>query len=278
MGERLAYRAGNLRLAAEASGDSRHDPVVLLHGGGQTRHAWGATADDLAREGWYAISIDLRGHGDSDWCPMGGYLLDDFASDVASIVSQLARTPILVGASLGGLASLVALGEPRFGADARGLVLVDVGTRLEPSGVERIATFMRSRPEGFASIEEAADAIAAYLSRPSQPRDLEGLRKNLRRTPEGRWRWHWDPRFLAGVVPKEERLEAAARALELPTLLVRGRMSDMLSVEGARSFLELVPHASFEDVEDAGHMVAGERNDAFTRAVVRYLSGLRQGR
>ncbi|HXK23662.1 MAG TPA: alpha/beta hydrolase [Myxococcota bacterium] len=276
MGERLEFHSrSGLRLAAEASGDPRHDPVVLLHGGGQTRHAWGDTAQVLADRGWYSISVDLRGHGDSDWCPQGDYLLDAFADDVVSVVSQLARPAVLVGASLGGLASMVALGEPRFGMSARALVLVDVGTHLEPGGVERISSFMRARPEGYASIEEAANAVAEYQSRRPRPADLEGLRKNLRRTPEGRWRWHWDPRFLSGVVPESGRLESAARQLRLSTLLVRGRTSDMLSVEGARAFLELVPHASFEDVADAGHMVAGDRNDAFTQVVAGFLTRLR---
>lgn len=267
-----------LKLAADAWGDPEHRPVVLLHGGGQTRHAWGDTARDLASEKWYAISVDLRGHGDSDWCRHGGYLLDDFASDISALVAQLKQPPVLVGASLGGLASLLAVGEPRFGVKVQALVLVDIGTRMESEGVERITRFMRSWPEGFATLEEAADAIASYLPGRARPTDLEGLRKNLRLTPEGRWRWHWDPRFLTGVLPTPERLDAAARNLALPTLLVRGRMSDVLSVEGARGFLERVPHARFEDVADAGHMVVGDRNQAFTSAVARFLSDLRDPR
>jgi pimeloyl-ACP methyl ester carboxylesterase len=68
-----------------------------------------------------------------------------------------------------------------------------------------------------------------------------------------------------------ERLERAAATLRVPVLLVRGRMSDIVSEEGARAFLAIVPHAEFVDVSDAGHMVAGDRNDVFTDAVARFL-------
>jgi pimeloyl-ACP methyl ester carboxylesterase len=68
-----------------------------------------------------------------------------------------------------------------------------------------------------------------------------------------------------------ERLEDAARNLTLPTLLVRGASSDLLSEEGAAAMLALVPHATQVDVAGAGHMVAGDRNDRFNAAVVDFL-------
>jgi len=266
---------GGLPLAAEIRGPETAPPVLLLHGGGQTRHAWGGTADAVARAGWRAISVDLRGHGESAWDPEGDYAFDTFAADAARLARAVGAPPVLVGASLGGIASLLAVGE--LGIDARALVLVDVATRMEPEGVGRIVGFMTARPEGFASLEEAADAVAAYAPHRRRPRDLSGLAKNLRRGEDGRWRWHWDPRFLLGRGPRSrdadvpDRLDTAARALRLPTLLVRGQLSDLLSEEGARHFLELVPHARYADVSDAGHMVAGDRNDRFTRAVLDFL-------
>jgi non-heme chloroperoxidase len=273
----LAGRAG-LRLRADAWGVEGAPPVVLLHGGGQTRHAWGGTARALAEEGWTAIAVDQRGHGESEWAPDGDYSFDAFADDVAALARSSAQPPVLVGASLGGIASLLAVGEG--GARARALVLVDIAPRFELDGAQRIVDFMHARPEGFASLEEAADAVAAYLPHRERPRDLSGLAKNLRRERDGRWRWHWDPRFMARDRPRladagfPERLDAAARALRVPTLLVRGRLSDLLSEEGARHFLALVPHARYADVSDAGHMVAGDRNDRFTEAVRRFLREL----
>lgn len=267
--------AESLLLAGDAHGDPGRPPVVLLHGGGQTRHAWGGTAAALAAAGWYALALDMRGHGDSDWAPDGDYSIPAFAADLRAVARRLERPPVVVGASLGGLAALLAEGEPP-GDVASAIVLVDVAPRMEAAGVDRIIAFMTGYPEGFATLDEAADAVAAYQPHRPRPRDTDGLRKNLRAGADGRWRWHWDARMMRGDRPPNAlssatRLEAAARALRVPTLLVRGRMSDVLSEEGARAFLALVPHARYADVSGAGHMVAGDRNDPFTAAVCDFL-------
>jgi len=158
------------------------------------------------------------------------------------------------------------------GGRARGLVLVDVAPRLEPDGAARVRGFMQARPDGFESLEEAADAVAAYLPHRPRPKDVSGLAKNLRLSPDGRYRWHWDPAmFNETRQPEAERLEAAARALTTPAMLVRGRLSDVVSAQGARAFLEMAPHAEFVDIADADHMVAGDRNDAFNDAVFSFL-------
>lgn len=268
--------AGGLRLAAEAWGRADDPVVLLLHGGGQTRHAWGGTGEALAAAGWRAIAFDLRGHGDSEWAEDGDYSIEAYVADIVAVAAGLARPPALVGASLGGLASLLAAGEA--GCPASAVVLVDCAPRLERDGVERILGFMRDGLDGFASLEEAADAIASYMPHRARPKDLSGLHKNLRLRPDGRYRWHWDPRFVHGSErpqPSREpqRLLAAAAALAVPTLLVRGRMSDVVSEAGAAEFLAHAPHAEYVDVSDAGHMVAGDRNDAFTGAVLRFLGG-----
>jgi len=281
-GPALRFAGDGLTLAADTYGPPDGPPVVLFHGGGQTRHAWGGTARLLGDKGWRATTVDLRGHGDSDWPAAGdggGYTLDEFAADVRAVAAVQSRPPVLIGASLGGLSSLVAIGEAPAGTSvASGLVLVDVAPRLEEKGIERIAEFMLGNLDGFASLEEVADAVAAYNPHRPRPTDLSGLRKNVRLRDDGRWYWHWDPAFLLGgrqdeprSVRNEGRLEDAARALTVPTLLVRGRQSDVLSAEGARQTLELIPHARLVVVGGAGHMGAGDRNDAFNDAVIEFL-------
>lgn len=274
------------RLVADVFGDSGA-PVLLLHGGGQTRHAWRKTAERLAREGWTAYALDQRGHGDSDWIDSGAYAFSDYAADACAVADALlarhGSRPVVVGASLGGMAALLAEGSAQRQGRASpfaAVVLVDITPRVDPAGVGKVQGFMRAHArEGFATIAEAADAVAAYLPHRPRPRSQEGLRKNLRLHADGRWRWHWDPRFLDGPRPVgrgrgdvEGELVAAARALTVPTLLVRGASSELVSEEHAKEFLALAPHARYVDVAGARHMVAGDRNDHFAEAIMAFLA------
>ncbi|MBM7168652.1 alpha/beta hydrolase [Streptomyces sp. G44] len=268
-------------LAADVWGEATAPPLVLLHGGGQTRHAWDRTGPRLAGLGWRAVAPDLRGHGTSQWSADGAYDLDVFAEDVRALVAELVAeggVPVLVGASLGGLSSLLAAGEaPR--AAIRALVLVDVAHRPDPRGVRRIVEFMRRRPGGFASVEEAAAVVCAYLPHRGRPYDPEGLRNNLRRVGD-RWVWHWDPRMLVSFEGRTdppgmaERLLGAARHADVPILLVRGGLSDVVREDIAEEFCDEVPHARYVDVGDAGHMVVGDRNEPFIDALIPFLEGL----
>ena len=267
--------AHGIRLVADVWGEPDAAPVILLHGGGQTRHAWGGTGRALGAAGWRALAIDMRGHGDSEWAADGDYTIDTYVADLAAVVTALGRPPAVVGASLGGLTTLLAAGEQA--CELAAVVLVDCAPRLEADGVERIIAFMRGGLDGFATLEDAADAIAAYMPHRARPADLGGLSKNLRLHEDGRYRWHWDPRFVDGTrrpTPSKQpqRLLLAAERLRVPTLLVRGRMSDVVSEAGAAEFLAHARHAEFVDVTGAGHMVAGDRNDAFSAAVTGFLA------
>ncbi|HEX2889832.1 alpha/beta hydrolase [Vineibacter terrae] len=271
-----------VELVADAWGPPDAPPAILLHGGGQTRHAWKRTAQTLAAQGYHALAVDLRGHGDSGWSPDGDYGMDRFAADVRTLAQMQAAKPILIGASLGGISSLLAEGDaPQSVAAA--LVLVDITPKVDPQGVARIRGFMASHIDtGFASVDEAADAVAAYLPHRPRPRSVEGLRKNLRLGDDGRYRWHYDPAFVHDRQTRddsgrEQRLSIAAARIEVPVLLVRGGSSELVSQEAARAFIDLVPHATYVDVRGAGHMVAGDVNDVFSQEVVRFLEGLPPG-
>ena len=265
---------GGVTLAGDSWGPPDGPLILLQHGGGQTRHAWKGAGQTLGSAGYHAIAFDARGHGDSDWAPDGVYGQDMMVRDLKCLLAALdSRRPVLVGASMGGGVSLVAAGEDHV--DATALVLVDIAPRIEPEGVKKIQSFMAQRPDGFASLEEVAAAISTYQPHRERPRSLDGLAKNVRLRDDGRYYWHWDPKYRAGrghrLDDRQARLEACARNLQLPTLLVRGGLSDILSEEGARSFLELCPHSEYVSVSGAAHMVAGDRNDIFAGAVIEFL-------
>ncbi len=249
-----------------------------MHGGGQTRHSWSVTARRLADRGWETLALDLRGHGDSDWDPAGDYSLGAFSDDLVALLKAEDQPAVLVGASLGGMVALTtAAAEPER---VRGVVLVDVVVKVEMAGVRRIRDFMTSAPDGFASLEEAADAVARYNPNRERPPSPAGLAKNLRRRENGRWYWHWDPTFMQANDDEPQRkvdlgaLRAAAAAVTAPALIVRGARSDVVSERGMRDMLELMPGAATVDVPAAGHMVAGDDNDVFTVALEGFLSQL----
>jgi pimeloyl-ACP methyl ester carboxylesterase len=277
--EPIRLRGAGVDLAADVVGEPDAPPVLLLHGGGQTRHAWGTAASAFAAAGRRAWSLDLRGHGHSDWSPDGVYGLDRFAADVVAVSSGFDQLPALVGASLGGLSALLAIGDTDRPV-ATCLVLVDVAPHVEREGGRRIGDFMRAGMRGFDTLEDAADSIAAYIPHRPRPKDVSGLEKNLRKRGDGRWYWHWDPRFIAnqeGVdgqegILRRERLVAAARNVTVPTLLVWGRMSDIVSGESVRDLKSLIPHAEIIEVAGAGHMVAGDKNDAFNESVIEFVN------
>jgi non-heme chloroperoxidase len=268
----------SITLAAEAWGNEQKPPVIFLHGGGQTRHSWGDTARYFAEKGWYTIAYDARGHGDSSWSAEGNYRTDALVEDLKAILKTLPQKPALVGASMGGLTSLIAQGESKEPI-CSAIVLVDIAPKADQKGVERIFTFMSANLHGFASIEEAADAVAAYLPHRPRPKDNERLKKNLRLKEDGRWYWHWDPKMLAlwqSSQPEDRiksavRLMNAAKNLTVPTLIVRGGMSDVVTSQVMDEFLEAVPNVRAVEVSGAGHMVAGDSNHAFSNAVVEFL-------
>jgi pimeloyl-ACP methyl ester carboxylesterase len=269
---------GGLNLAADVGGDSAAPAVILTHGAGQTRHSWRRAARELVQAGFHVIALDHRGHGDSDWSPDGDYSLDAIAGDVRAVARTLIQPPALVGASLGGAASLIALGETPAGEKplaASALILVDVVSRMSSNGVSRIRGFMDAAPEGFATLEDAANAIARYLPHRPRPDNLDGLRKNLRQREDGRWYWHWDPAYITsrsqGPASLGDRMEAAAPRVTCPALLVRGARSELVDAEGVRHLLQFLAHAEAVDVGGAHHMVAGDQNDAFNTVIEDFL-------
>ena len=253
--------------------------ILMLHGGGQNRHSWKNTGQILADGGFRVIALDSRGHGDSDRSPTADYRVETLCSDILQVLYQIGRPTALIGASMGGLTGILAAHEAGPELVTK-LVLVDVVPRFEKNGSARIRDFMFSGVDGFESLDEAADAVAAYLPHRTRPRSPEGLKKNLR-LRDGRWYWHWDPAFLTkpGDDPftRADILEQAAINLQIPTLLIRGKLSDVVSEEGVQDFLTKVPDAEFVELSGAGHTAAGDDNDAFSEVVVDFVIALRWG-
>ena len=261
--------------------------MLLLHGGGQTRHAFDGTARRIAQAGFLAVSLDQRGHGESEWVASGAYAFADYARDVEAVAAALAAESGL-GPSRSGrpwAASRRSRRWARSPTSSPGWCWSTSRPGSTAAAWRPCWASWRSARSGFASIEEAADAIAAYLPHRERPRSLAGLRKNLRRSDDGRWRWHWDPRFLQGP----RAIDADAAATER-TLLAAAALPDGAGPAGARPVQRArdrgarprVPgagaRAEYADIAGAHHMVAGDRNDVFTRGHHRLFKAAIRGR
>lgn len=270
---RQIWTDDGIRLSLRYYGDDRAPCVLMAHGFGQTQYAWEGTGRRLAATGWQAVSYDARGHGESDRAPSGEYDFEQFIEDFRRVCASLPNRPAVIGASMGGLTALLAHSEkPKV--DLASLVLVDIAPRWDDSGVEAMLAFMRQNPKGFETLDDAIEAVAGFLPHRRRNGSDRGLTRNLRQADDGRWYWHWDPAMLALAEKSsnlQSRLKSASRRLKIPTLLVAGGQSELIGQEHIEEFLKLAPHAEQATVEDAAHMVAGDRNDHFMGAVTPFL-------
>lgn len=264
-----------LTLVGDVGGRADAPAVILLHGGGQTRHSWAETMHRLVESGYFVVNYDARGHGDSSWSPTGNYSIQALASDLCAIRETICGPAAFVGASMGGMTSFYAVGSSNPPA-ADVLVMVDIVLRVADGGVEKIRQFMVSHRNGFANLAEAVAAVVTYNPDRPRPKDSSGLRKNLRQGDDGRLYWHWDPRMLEMSPSSEPPSRIAAlmqvsNHVSVPTLVVRGEHSDVVDDEGVAEMRRLVPQTEVYEVPGAGHMVAGDRNDAFSEGVITFL-------
>jgi pimeloyl-ACP methyl ester carboxylesterase len=251
--------------------------VLFAHGFGQTRQSWSGAQSALVTDGVGSIAWDMRGHGESGRNAAElHYQAEQFAEDVHLLSKQFKQKPLLVGASMGGLTGMMAQAKHDiFSA----LVLVDVTPRWEIAGVARIMAFMNAFPDGFDSFEHAADVIANYLPQRRERKSSKQL-QFLLREHQGRLIWHWDRRMLGEFIEHSEHLQddirEAARQIKVPTLLISGGKSDIVSEQTVADFLQLVPHAEHRSLPDATHMVAGDDNDAFNDILLSFKRTLSQ--
>jgi pimeloyl-ACP methyl ester carboxylesterase len=279
--------SSGLTIVGNVDGPEEGPVVMLLHGGGQNRLAWKGSGAALGARGYRVVALDARGHGDSAWDPDADYEMETLAADLLAVIDQLgADRPAVVGASLGGITALEAHAVTGYRDIFSGVVLVDIAPKVEHEGSRRIVSFMMAYPNGFASLDDAAAAIAEYNPHRPPPSSSAGLAKVLRQGEDGRWRWHWDPAFIAerGALMfsdpaaweaerqvRADRLHVSAGALQAPLLLIRGLLSDLVSDATVAALRAAAPQAEYVDVRGAGHMVAGDDNDAFTTAVATFL-------
>jgi pimeloyl-ACP methyl ester carboxylesterase len=268
----LRMQGDGLLLAAEAFGDPAAPAVLFFHGGGQSRKAWIGSAKAVAAVGYYGVSFDLRGHGDSDWCANQDYLLDAFGRDVEKLIVQFQRPVTLVGASRGGQAALVA--GARHPDRVNLIMLADVAPMMPDAGVEGLRAFFAQSADGFATLDAAADALHRHLGQPRMA-NASKLEKSMRPDSTGRLHWRWDPatgaREFLNPPSDNAAVLAAAIQVKVPLVMVRAELSHLVTDEGVAHFLKLTPHLEILTAPGVGHMFTADRNDAFAEQLIRCM-------
>ncbi len=233
--ETISFKGfGGTRLEAEVRGEANDPAILLVHGAGQTRAVWNDVADALVQSGRRVVSLDLRGHGGSEWPVDARYDFAAHVEDLRAVLAQMGSRPVVVAATLGGWIAAAALADDAANL-AAALVLVDMPVETDPALAGEISARLRER------LDEGSPA--------------------------------WDPRTL-GAFPLDDiagRLMDAAPRLALPTLVVRGGLSWIKQSGASDAFDAALPNAETVTVEDADLLVVTDRTEAFLSLLLDFL-------
>jgi pimeloyl-ACP methyl ester carboxylesterase len=263
--------ADGLMIAAESFGKPGHVPVIFMHGGGQSRSAWLKAARAIADRGYHALTLDLRGHGDSDWASDGCYDLHCYSADLEIIIRNIGETAVLVGASLGGLVALDT--AARFPHLVRAISLADVTPWMDEGGAGHYRRTIHGWAKGFETVEAAAAAVN-ILRGTAGGGNLKRLRDHMVQGEGGRLYWRWDPRFIRDELVRDndrKLLERSASQLRVPALVMRAALSTLVTPAQIERFKSLVPSLAHEEIAGVGHMVTGDDNYVYVPALTRFL-------
>ena len=250
-GLRLHYR--------DYAGSPQRPPVLCLHGLTRNARDFEDVAERLAGQ-WRVIVPSFRGRGLSQHDPNPKqYSPPVYVADILQLLDELGiAEAVFIGTSLGGLVTMgVAMVAPQRIA---GALLNDVGPELDEAGLDRIGTYV-GRQQTFRDWDEAASAIAernrAVCPRYGDEDWKRFVRRICRQTPEGVG-FDYDMRIadnfkLARSSPAGGAWPAFRRLRGVPLLIVRGALSDLLSVGLAERMLAEHPDAELVTVPEIGH-------------------------
>lgn len=269
-----------LKLNYQEWGDPSAPTILALHGFGLSGHMFDEFAD-RAQDRYHIIALDQRGHGDSDWSPEGDYSRDAFVTDVEEFRKALGLERfILMGHSMGGLNAVFYTN--RYPEHVEALILVDVGPEAVKEGVDNIKRFTRGPDE--LEFEQFVEMAHRFNPRRSIENIRERMSHRLKQLPDGKWTWKFDKRFRedgdslrVGSELSTDEMWAAFRAVPVPTLVLRGSESDVLSQDVAQRAATEMRQARLVVIPGAGHSVPGDNPDAFTQAVVEFIRDVQSG-
>ena len=259
-----------LRLHYVGWGNDGARPLVLLHGLQDCARSWDTFAS-WASARFRVISLDHRGHGDSQWAPADRYRLKDYVSDVEGLVRHLdLQDIVLMGHSAGGRnAFMYALRDPGV---VRTLIIVDIDPdEVNPASRQMFERYGREGDE-WESMEAVVERLRTRQPNSSDEMLLHQATHMTRALDNGRRVWKRDPALLSAYERPE--LWTQWSSLSCPTLIIRGRQSELLNHEVAVRMREALPGSRLAELEGGGHWFYQEFPGAFEKTVRWFLDGL----
>lgn len=276
------YRSQGLNLAYWTWGDTALPPLVLMHGGRDHARTWDRIAEAFC-DSYHVVAPDLRGHGDSDWCPGSHYPLIDHVPDLITLISLLGGRVPVVGHSFGSAVTMIAAG----GFPDKFTKIVDIEGSAPlmqqelPITPERLRKWTEDTlkmdaqtPRLYPSFEAAATRMREANEYLTEEQALHMARWGAREV-EGGWTWKFDPRAggraLADVRP--EHIDKIWAEVTAPVLHLVGRKSRF----GNATFRGRLLEAYFKNsrtavIEDSGHWLHHEQLDATVHAIRIFLA------
>lgn len=238
-------------------------PIVLLHGLMGSGACWTPLARAL-EEKHDVVMPDARGHGGSS-APERGYRYEDHARDVVGLIAGLGLArPVLLGHSMGGMTAAVVASQAA--ELLRGLVLVDP-TFLTPARQREVyesdVAEQHRQALGLSKSEMIARALARGADRSLEILELQAEARLHTRMPA-----------FDVLMPPNPDYRDLVRALDVPTLLVVGDRSPVLSLDMAAELRGLSSCLRVEVIEDAGHGIPFEQPERLAEIVQAFLREL----
>ena len=271
--EDKSVTVGGLKLHYLDWGIADKPKMLLLHGGAQTAHSWDFFALSM-RADYHVVSLDQRGHGDSDWSEEGAYSTADHVGDINRFTDAIGFDNfVLVGLSMGGRNSFTfAAAYPN---KVRELIICDVGPEIMVEGSRHIQEFMEGTYE-FESFDWLVQRVQKYNPRRPENQIRGSLINNLKKQADGQWTWKHDRRRGIRRDRGGEITEEAwnsVRGIKCPTLVVRGQESNIFSPKTAQQMLDAIPESKLVEIPKAGHLVQGDNPVEFEKAARGFLGG-----
>jgi len=246
--------------------------LVLLHGYTGHARSWDSLAHVMAQR-YRVLALDQRGHGQSDWAPPTAYDTSEMITDMSAFVAALGLSNFaLLGLSMGGLVSIGYAGKRP--AELAKLVIVDIAPEIDVEGLKRIQAGV-VRSDVFESREDAF--ARARQDNPIPPADhlRHRIDYSLMRRADGRYTFRYDralrdPKNPRQGIPAEEGWRLVSN-IDVPTLLIRGERSDILSAAVAKRMAAAIPNCRLVEVPGSGHPVPLDKPDEFLAAVQTFL-------